>query len=327
MKRILGVLVVASTMVVLMPCLAAGAEAPQKLAPAPRGFDARRDNVERGKVDTVEYDSKAVGAKRKMVIYTPPGYTKDAKYPVFYLLHGAGDDETGWVKKGSADVILDNLYADKKILPMIVVMPNGFARQPIAATPETAKPATAKPDAAKSDTAKPDTAKVETPKPDAAKPGAGKRGGGMGGGASVFEPDLLKDIIPYVESHYAVQPGRQSRALAGLSMGGGQALSIGLGHLDLFAWVGGFSSAPSARLPDGLSTDPNDAAKGLRLLWLSCGDVDSLMDRNKSLHTGLEEKKVPHIWHVDSGGHAWPVWKNDLYLISQLLFRDKDQAR
>ena len=98
------------------------------LPAAPKDFDARNADAPKGKIETVEYDSKAVGAKRKMVIYTSPGYSTAVKYPVFYLLHGAGDDETGWQKKGSADAILDNLYAAKKIVPMIVVMPNGFAR-------------------------------------------------------------------------------------------------------------------------------------------------------------------------------------------------------
>src|SRR5437016_5631093 len=106
------------------------AQPPAPLPPAPKGFDVRRDAVERGKVETVEYDSKTVGAKRKLVVYTPPGYSEDARYPVFYLLHGGGDDETGWQKKGAAAVILDNLYADKKLVPMLVVMPNGFARPP-----------------------------------------------------------------------------------------------------------------------------------------------------------------------------------------------------
>src|SRR5262249_7725409 len=106
----------------------AWAETPAPLAAAPNGFDARRDGAERGKVETVEYDSKSVGSKRKMGVYTPPGYSKDVKYPVLYLLHGAGDDETGWTRRGSAAAILDNLYADKKIAPMIVVMPNGSTR-------------------------------------------------------------------------------------------------------------------------------------------------------------------------------------------------------
>src|SRR5581483_8372011 len=96
-----------------------------RLPKAPKGFDARRDGVERGKVETIEYDSKSVGGKRKMTVYTPPGFSKDTKYPVLYLLHGAGDNETGWQRRGSAPVILDNLIADKKAVPMIVVMPNG----------------------------------------------------------------------------------------------------------------------------------------------------------------------------------------------------------
>ena len=104
------------------------AEDKPPLAPAPSGFDTKRENIERGKLDTVEYDSKTVGDKRKMVVYLPPGYSKDKKYPVLYLLHGGGDDETGWQQKGSADVILDNLHADQKVVPMVVVMPNGFVR-------------------------------------------------------------------------------------------------------------------------------------------------------------------------------------------------------
>jgi enterochelin esterase-like enzyme len=244
------------------------------LAPAPKGFDARRDNAERGKVETVEYDSKAVGGKRKMVIYTPPGYSKEAKYPVLYLLHGAGDDETGWTKKGAAPVILDNLYAEKRIVPMIVVMPNGFARAP-----------------------------------------------GSQGRNSAFEEDLLKDIIPYVESHYAVLADRQHRALAGLSMGGGQSLRTGLKHLDQFAWIGAFSAAARGTQGD-LISDPDTARKQLRLLWISCGDKDRLMDAAKTFEGSLKEKNIPHIWHVDSGGHEWPVWKNDLYLLGQLLFRE-----
>jgi enterochelin esterase-like enzyme len=250
----------------------AHADAPKVPEAPPKGFDAERDKIERGKVETVEYDSKTVGSKRKMVVYLPPGYSKDAKYPVFYLLHGGGDDETGWQKKGSAPTILDNLYADKKLVPMIVVMPNGFARKP-----------------------------------------------GETMGSSLFEDDLLKDIIPYVESHYPVKTDAEHRALAGLSMGGGQSLNIGLKHLDTFAWVGCFSAAGR-----GATVDPADASKKLRLLWLSCGDKDTrVIDASKAFHATLEEKKVPHIWHVDSGAHEWSVWKNDLYLLSQLLFREK----
>ena len=265
------------------------------LPAAPSGFDIPRRNIEHGNVATVEYDSKATGGKRKMVIYTPPGYSKDAKYPVFYLLHGSGDDETGWTRKGAAAVILDNLYAEKKLVPMIVVMPNGFARLPAPA------------DAA---------APQGTPPAQPGGPAGRPRGMGRN---SAFEADLLKDIIPYVESHFPVKSGPENRALAGLSMGGGQALNIGLKHLDTFAWVGGFSSAIFG---GGRGIVPDDG-KDLRLLWLSCGDADGLMNSSKAFHTSLEEKKVPHIWHVDSGRHEWPVWKNDLYLLSPMLFRDK----
>ena len=251
----------------------------------PPGFDARRDGIERGKVEAVEYDSKTVGVKRKMMIYTPTGYSRDVNYPVLYLLHGIGDNETGWKVKGSADVILDNLYADKKLVPMIVVMPNGRA----SADPPPANPFE----------------------------------GNAFEAYAAFGDDLLKDIIPYVESHYSVQADREHRALAGLSMGGGQSLNFGLKYLGTFAWVGGFSSAPNTQQAESLITDPANAAKQLRLLWLSCGDRDGLMNISKSFHDALEEMKVPHVWRVDSGGHEWPVWKKDLCLFSQMLFREK----
>jgi len=247
---------------------------------APAGFDVEGKDIARGQIETVEYDSKSVGGKRKMVIYTPPGYAPDRKYPVLYLLHGAGDNETGWQRRGSANVILDNLYAEGKLAPMIVVMPNGSVRSP----------------------------------------GNDRRLGRD----NAFENDLLHDILPFIESHYAVQPDAEHRAIAGLSMGGGQAISIGLAHLDTFAWVGGFSSAlfgPQAeRIGDATSRQQ------LRLLWLSCGNADRLIEGSQALHDALEREKVPHVWHVDSGSHAWPVWKNDLYLLSQRLFRDGTQA-
>ena len=104
-------------------------------------------------------------------------------------------------------------------------------------------------------------------------------------------------------------------------MGGGQALNIGLAHLDTFAWVGGFSAAPNTKSAKTLMPDPAAAMKKLRLLWISCGDKDSLLDQRKDLHAALDEMKVPHAWHIGSGGHDWTVWKSDLYLFSQRLFR------
>jgi hypothetical protein len=156
--------------------------------------------------------------------------------------------------------------------------------------------------------------------------GFGGRGGGRGGGDAfqafaAFENDLLKDLIPFVEANYSVKRARDSRALAGLSMGGGQTLNIGLKNLDTFAWIGAFSSAPNTRPAAELVPDAEAVRSQLKLLWISCGDQDGLMNISQNFHTYLEEKKVPHRWHVDTGGHTWPVWKNDLYLVSQLLFR------
>jgi enterochelin esterase-like enzyme len=345
MKRSIGLILGVGTFLILVS--PARVETPAALAPAPKDFDARRDGIERGNLESVEYDSKATGGKRKMVVYTPPGYTKDAKYPVLYLLHGAGDNETGWQVRGRADVILDNLLADKKLVPMIVVMPNG-SMQPLG-RPGGFGPGTffAGIIVSRADTDKDgkvsreeflvaaealfkEIDKDKTGKLDEKQlaDGINRLMGTPGlrrpgfGGNSQFEKELLENVIPYVESHYPVKADAEHRAVAGLSMGGGQALGIGLKHPDKFAWVGGFSSALFGAQGD-LTSDPNGLSKKLRLLWVSCGDTDQLMDGSKALHGSLEEKKVPHVWHVDSGGHTWPVWKNDLYLLAQKLFRDK----
>src|SRR5687768_14144120 len=252
------------------------------LAP-PEGFDKERDGIERGKLETVEYESKTVGVMRKARVYTPPGYSKEKKYPVLYLLHGIGGDEREWTRGGKADVVLDNLYADKKAVPMIVVLPNGRASKDV-------------------------TARDPIPKQSPA--------------FAAFEKDLLDDLIPFIEKTYSVKADRESRALAGLSMGGGQSLNFGLANLKAFAWVGGFSSAPNTKRADDLVKDPADATKKLKLLWVSCGDRDGLMRISRGFHDSLEQKKVPHIWHVHTGGgHDFTVWKTDLYHFAQLLFR------
>ncbi|HTE19055.1 MAG TPA: alpha/beta hydrolase-fold protein [Armatimonadota bacterium] len=260
-----------------------GAPQEPQIRTAPPGFDTRREGIERGRVETVEYDSKTVGIRRKMTVYTPPGYSKEKKYPVLYLLHGIGGNEREWLRGGVADVILDNLHADKRVVPMLVVMPNGRA----SADPPPANPFEGNPFVA----------------------------------FAAFEQDLLKDVIPYIESHYSVQAGREHRALAGLSMGGGQSLNFGLKNLDTFAWIGGFSSAPNTRPAAELIPDPVETTRKLRLLWVSCGDRDNLMNISRDFHTALQEKKVPHVWHIDSGGHDFAVWKNDLYLFAPRLFR------
>jgi enterochelin esterase-like enzyme len=259
-----------------------GPEDKPAFPPAPAGFDMERNGIAHGSIDTVQYYSASVGNTRKMLIYTPPGYNKKKKYPVLYLLHGIGGDEKEWFSHGSPQVILDNLYADGKIVPMIVVLPNGRAQANDSAVGNIM----------------------------ASAPAFG-----------VFDKDLLGSIIPYVQSHYAVKKDRLYRALAGLSMGGGQSLDFGLANLDTFAWIGGFSSAPNTFPPQKLLPDPEEARQKLKLLWVSCGDKDGLFYISKNVHLYLQDHNVPHIWHVDSGYHDWPVWKNDLYLFTQLIFK------
>ncbi len=253
----------------------------------PEGFDKARDGIAHGKLERVDYDSKSVGVKRWMQVYTPPGYSPDKKYPVLYLLHGIGGNEREeWVKGGAANVVVDNLIADQKIEPFILVLPNGNASA------------------------------------DPGPPGGrGSMGAGFGGWGEPFEKDLLKDIIPFIESHYSVKADREHRALAGLSMGGGQSLDFGLRNLDTFAWVGGFSSAPNTFPPEQLVPDPAKATAQLKLLYISCGNKDGLIRISQGVHAYLKEKNVPHIYHVDEHAHDFEHWKKGLYNFSQLIFK------
>jgi enterochelin esterase-like enzyme len=247
----------------------------------PAGFNAKREDIPRGELQTVDYESKTVGATRKMQVYTPPGYSKDKKYPVLYLLHGIGGDETEWQRYATPDILLDNLLADGKAVPMIVVMPNGRAQKNDRAEGDVFRSAPA---------------------------------------FAAFEDDLLKDVIPTIESRYSVEADREHRALAGLSMGGGQSLNFGLAHLDTFAWIGGFSSAPNTKPVAQLVPDPAAAKQKLKLLWLSCGNKDGLIGISQGVHAYLKENDVPHVWNVDSNGHDPTHWRNNLYHFVQRIF-------
>lgn len=247
----------------------------------PDNIDAKREDIPHGKLEMIEYDSKTVGAKRKMQVYAPPGYSREKKYPVLYLLHGIGGDETEWERYAHPDIMLDNLLAEQKVAPMIIVMPNGRAQKNDRAEGDIFRSAPA---------------------------------------FANFERDLLDDVIPAVESRYSVQADRLHRALAGLSMGGGQSLNFGLAHLDTFAWVGGFSSAPNTKSPEELVPDPAAATRRLKLLWLACGNKDNLIRISQGVHAYLKEKGVPHVWHVDGYAHEPKEWKNNLYLFVQHIF-------
>jgi len=248
---------------------------------APVGFDQAREGIAHGKLEMVEYDSKSVGTKRKALVYTPPGYSADRKYPVLYLLHGIGGDEEEWRRGGQPNVILDNLIADKKAVPMIIVMPNGRAQ---------------------------------------ADDRAGSNPMATAGAFGVFDQDLLGSLIPFIQSKYSVKGDRENRALAGLSMGGGQSLNFGLGNLDTFAWVGGFSSAPNTKPAAELVPDADKAKSQLKLLYVSCGNKDGLIRISQGVHAYLKERNVPHVWHVDEHAHDFQHWKKALFQFSQLIF-------
>lgn len=274
------------------------------LAAAPAGFDVRGANVASGRVERIEFDSSVTNGKRPAMVYLPPGYSSERKYPVLYLLHGIGGNENHWTQFGAADAILDNLIAEGKAEPMIVVMPNGRASN------------------------EPVTAFGPPPGPGGARPAQGDgppvdRAAGMAVEFTAyadFERELLNDLIPYIEANYSASGERTQRALAGLSMGGGQSLNFGTGNVDTFAWVGGFSSAPNTLPPAELVKDAA-SLKQLSLLWVSCGNEDSLFNISLGAHNELAAQNVPHTWYVDAGAHTFPVWKNDLYHFASLLFR------
>jgi enterochelin esterase-like enzyme len=245
-------------------------------------FNVERDDIPHGTLEMIEYDSKTVGTRRKMNVYTPPGYSAEKEYPVLYLLHGIGGDETEWQRFCNPPVILDNLIADGKAVPMIIVMPNGRAQKNDRAEGNVFASAPA----------------FET-----------------------FEADLLDDVIPTIESRYSVIADRDHRALAGLSMGGGQSLNFGLTNLDKFAWIGAFSSAPNTKPPAELVPDPAAPREQLKLLWLSCGNKDGLIRISQGVHAYLKEHDIPHVWHVDSHGHDPTEWSKNLYLFAQRIFK------
>ncbi|HLY07932.1 MAG TPA: alpha/beta hydrolase-fold protein [Planctomycetota bacterium] len=243
----------------------------------PRLHEAQ--NVAHGTVRLHEYESKALGRRRPLRVYTPPGYDQDpsARYPVLYLFHGSGDNEATWTSFGRAHLIADNLLAQGKAKAMIIAMTDGHA----VVGPE----ARAK-------------------------------------NVEMFGKDLLEDAMPFVEANYRTKPDRQSRAIVGLSMGGGQSLTVGLNHLELFAWVGGFSSSitnPEVTVAPALA-DPAATNAKLRLLWIACGKDDRLVKDAQALSDVLSKREIKHELKITEGNHSWPVWRGYLGEFLPLLF-------
>ena len=248
------------------------------------------NDVPRGEVHHHFYKSAVAGDQRDFYVYTPPGYDPASKktYPVLYLLHGYSDDASGWTAVGRANVIFDNLIAQGKAQPMIVVMPLGYGTMEIISLGW----------------------------------GAWSHTDVRDKNFSNFREALLMEVIPKVESEYRVTSDRNSRAIAGLSMGGSESLLTGLNNLDKFAWVGAFSSGG---IPDDFQTDfPSLDAKAnqqLRLLWIACGTEDRLIAVNRNLREWLKSKGVQHTDIETPGMHTWMVWRRNLAEFAGLLFR------
>ena len=356
------IIMLSMAVIIVGTCLVQAGQPSQQSYPVPpQGFDQVRDGIENGKLERVDYDASAVspGLKRWMEVYTPPGYSKDKKYSVLYLLHGIGGNETHeWTglgrNQGGAAIILDNLNADKKIEPMIVVFPNGNAT-------------TTPPGSGRGGAGERGAAPGAGARGDANAPGRGAAGrgrGGMEGWYENFTNDLLKDIIPYIESHYSVYTDAKHRALAGLSMGGMQTVSIAPANIDKFSYIGIFS---------GGSIDPNEISdmaafkKQVKLVYVSYGSIelsgrgtgargpgaegDSAAARRgpgaaaagepnqgrraaagarrggrgnpQANVEALKKAGINSVFYVSpNSAHDMTSWKRSLYYFSQLLFKD-----
>jgi enterochelin esterase family protein len=267
-------------------------------------------DIPHGSMDWNTQHSKVYDDTHEFLVYLPPGYhTAKARYPVLYLVHGAGDTALGWGTAGAANLILDSLIAEKKAVPMIVVMPFNGSNAPV--------PAGGRGNGA------------------GAGPGGGGRGAsggrggigrGAGGGNTQFEDYMLTELIPFIDSSYRVAPGRQNRSMAGLSAGGAATYNIAFKHPELFSSAGLFSAAGGgsfeARYPQ-LAADPKGTNAKFSVIWIGCGTEDPLDQGAKSLDAELTKLKIGHTYKDRDGGHVWPVWRWALNEYAPLLFKKR----
>ena len=257
----------------------------------PPRFDEQQD-VPRGAVQLRHYFSSVLQRQKSLYVYTPPSYDMDksSAFPVLYLRHGGGGLEYSWLGGGRADVILDNLIAEGKAKPMLIVMTNGWVDDPVG----------------------------RGRSPDYGSPEAFKKLG----------EELIEDVVPLVEAKYRVLSGPENRAIAGLSMGAGQAFLIGLRNRDKFAWIGEFSSGHVSKLNfdlsqevPGLLEDPAAGNEELRLFWLSCGSDDPRAIGQQRLSELLKSHGIRHEYRETPGAHEWKVFRADLADFSQKIFK------
>ena len=266
-------------------------------------------DVPHGAVREIWYHSKVTGTWRHAMMYLPPDYDTNikARYPVLYLQHGGGEDETGWIRQGRANFILDNLIAAGKSKPMIIVMAYGYARRAGATPPDLTGRSFGSPEFRKA----------------------------MQEMMSAFEDDMTQALIPFVDSHFRTIADRDHRAMAGLSMGGMQTFMITFNHLDMFSYIGGFSGAGGGFLMgnqkfdpktayDGAMADPAAFAKRVHLLWMGVGtkEPERMRQGLLSFHKSLEEANIKHIFYESPGtDHEWQTWRRDLNDFAPRLFR------
>lgn len=259
--------------------------------PGPSSLPWEVNDIPHGEVHHHFYKSAVIGDQRDYYVYTPPGYDPTGKklYPVLYLLHGFSDDASGWTAVGQANIILDNLIAEGKAKPMLIVMPLGYG------APEIVLPG----------------GSLRDPKLRARN-------------YDRFRDALFTEVIPQVEKAYRTAKDRTMRAIAGLSMGGAESLLTGLNALDRFAWVGSFSAGGASEDYD--TAYPSLAAKTnsqLHLLWIACGTEDGLIEPNRKFRAWLTSKDIRHADIETPGMHTWMVWRRNLATFAPLLFQVK----
>ena len=271
---------------IVLPTLAYSSD-PAGLPVPPNGFDRRQNNISHGKVSEVlRYPAGGNYGDKTMKVYTPPGYDPNSskKYPVLYLHHGIGGNESAWTSsspgqaEGNADNVMDFLYNEGKATPMIIVMPHG-----------------------------------------------GDFGGGDFERFANFENVLINNLIPYIEEHYPVSTDRTMRAIAGLSMGGGQTFNFGFGHIDKFAYIGPFSAAPNTGQPNQIVKDVDALKRDVKFIFIACGTADGLIGNSQRWHDYLDQNNVEHMYQLEQGeGHNSVVWNRSLYNFAQRIFLEDE---